>query len=71
MFVLIQEPCPNWKTLTIHDLNYQIIEFFVEVIGSNQVSVPTHFFKVIVGETQDLQLEMEAFVLPNQVLFFF
>jgi endonuclease G len=39
-----------------------------EVIGSNQVSVPTHFFKVIVGESEDHQLEMEAFVLPNQVI---
>jgi endonuclease G len=37
------------------------------VIGNNQVSVPTHFFKIIVGETEDYQLEMEAFVLPNQV----
>jgi len=37
-----------------------------EVIGANHVSVPTHFFKVIVGESEDHQLEMEAFVLPNQ-----
>lgn len=39
-----------------------------EVIGTNQVSVPTHFFKVIVGETTDRQLELEAYVLPNQVI---
>jgi len=39
-----------------------------EVIGKNNVSVPTHFFKVIVGETDNQQLEMEAYVLPNQVI---
>ncbi|XP_023332241.1 nuclease C1 isoform X2 [Eurytemora carolleeae] len=39
-----------------------------EVIGANNVSVPTHFFKVIVGETEDHQLELEAYVLPNQVI---
>eukprot|EP00088_Acartia_fossae_P013400 TRINITY_DN1701_c1_g1_i2.p1 TRINITY_DN1701_c1_g1~~TRINITY_DN1701_c1_g1_i2.p1 ORF type:complete len:325 (-),score=35.43 TRINITY_DN1701_c1_g1_i2:131-1105(-) len=37
-----------------------------EVIGANHVSVPTHFFKVIVGETDTHSLEMEAYVLPNQ-----
>lgn len=36
-----------------------------EVIGSNHVAVPTHFYKVIVGETKDAKLEMEAFVMPN------
>jgi len=36
-----------------------------EVIGSNHVAVPTHFYKVIVGETSDGKLEMEAFVMPN------
>lgn len=37
-----------------------------QVIGQSNVSVPTHFFKVIVGETEGRELEMEAFVLPNQ-----
>jgi len=37
-----------------------------QVIGQNNVSVPTHFFKVVVGETESKDLEMEAFVLPNQ-----
>ena len=37
------------------------------MIGQNNVAVPTHFFKVIVGETDNHQLEMEAYVLPNQV----
>lgn len=37
-----------------------------EVIGPNTVAVPTHFFKVVVGETEDEKLEMEAYVMPNQ-----
>lgn len=37
-----------------------------EVIGANHVAVPTHFYKVIVGETSDGKLEMEAFVMPNK-----
>lgn len=36
-----------------------------EVIGNNHVAVPTHFYKIIVGETKDSKLEMEAFVMPN------
>ncbi|XP_046419349.1 endonuclease G, mitochondrial [Neodiprion pinetum] len=36
-----------------------------EVIGTNHVAVPTHFYKVIVGQTKDCRLEMEAFVMPN------
>ncbi|XP_070166106.1 endonuclease G, mitochondrial [Polyergus mexicanus] len=36
-----------------------------EVIGANNVAVPTHFYKVIVGETNDGKLDMEAFVMPN------
>ncbi|KAL6258872.1 hypothetical protein P5V15_010817 [Pogonomyrmex californicus] len=36
-----------------------------EVIGANHVAVPTHFYKVIVGETNDGKFEMEAFVMPN------
>ncbi|OXU19627.1 hypothetical protein TSAR_001220 [Trichomalopsis sarcophagae] len=36
-----------------------------EVIGSNHVAVPTHFYKIVVGETADSKLEMEAFVMPN------
>uniref|UniRef100_A0A1Q3F4K6 Endonuclease n=1 Tax=Culex tarsalis TaxID=7177 RepID=A0A1Q3F4K6_CULTA len=37
-----------------------------QVIGSNNVAVPTHFYKVVVMETRDSRLEMEAYVLPNQ-----
>ncbi|XP_053966663.1 endonuclease G, mitochondrial [Anastrepha ludens] len=39
-----------------------------EVIGANTVAVPTHFYKVIVGETADQQFDMEAYVMPNQVI---
>ena len=39
-----------------------------EVIGDKNVAVPTHFFKIIVGETADKKLEMESYVMPNQVI---
>lgn len=39
-----------------------------QVIGDNNVAVPTHFYKVIVAETPDHKLEMEAYVMPNQVI---
>ncbi|KAL5289104.1 ENDOG family protein [Megaselia abdita] len=39
-----------------------------EVIGSNTVAVPTHFYKVVVGETADGHLEMEAYIMPNQII---
>lgn len=38
-----------------------------QVIGANNVAVPTHFFKVILAETSPGNFEMECFVLPNQV----
>ncbi|KAF2884173.1 hypothetical protein ILUMI_22000 [Ignelater luminosus] len=37
-----------------------------EVIGANHVAVPTHFFKVVVGEKSNGELEMESYVMPNQ-----
>lgn len=39
-----------------------------EVIGANNVAVPTHFFKVIVSETESGQLDMESYVMPNQAI---
>jgi len=40
-----------------------------QVIGENNVAVPTHFFKIIVGEFETTrELEMEAFVLPNEAI---
>ena len=39
-----------------------------QVIGQNNVAVPTHFFKVVVGEVASGggDLEMEAYVMPNE-----
>ncbi|XP_041972021.1 endonuclease G, mitochondrial [Aricia agestis] len=37
-----------------------------QVIGANTVAVPTHFFKVVVGEAPDGSLHMESYVMPNQ-----
>lgn len=37
-----------------------------QVIGANSVAVPTHFYKIVVGETTDNKYEMEAYVMPNQ-----
>lgn len=35
----------------------------------NNVAVPTHFFKVVVGEMDGSgDLEMEAYVLPNEAI---
>lgn len=38
-----------------------------QVIGKNHVSVPTHFFKVLVIEQKGL-FDLEAFVMPNAVI---
>lgn len=37
-----------------------------QVIGANNIAVPTHFFKVLVVEDEKGQYEMKSFVLPNQ-----
>lgn len=37
-----------------------------QVIGRNNVAVPTHFFKVIVMEEHNQDLSLEAYVMPNQ-----
>ena len=43
--------------------------FRYQVIGQNQVAVPTHFFKIVVGEYETGGgLEMEAYVLPNEAI---
>lgn len=39
-----------------------------QVIGNNSVAVPTHFYKVVVGESSDGGLELESYVMPNQVI---
>ena len=38
------------------------------MIGQNQVAVPTHFYKVVVAETEAGLLDMEAYVMPNQAI---
>ena len=35
------------------------------VVGKDAVSVPTHFYKIVVGQTADQQLKAVAFVLEN------
>ncbi len=37
-----------------------------QVIGSNQVAVPTHFFKVIIGQQNNGQLDIYSYLLPNE-----
>ncbi|CAF1569966.1 unnamed protein product [Adineta steineri] len=37
-----------------------------QVIGSNQVAVPTHFFKVIIGQRNDGQLDIYSYLMPNE-----
>ncbi|KAK3088642.1 hypothetical protein FSP39_021792 [Pinctada imbricata] len=37
-----------------------------EVIGKNNVAVPTHFFKVLLIEDNQGEFELQSFVLPNQ-----
>ena len=42
-------------------------KFLFQVIGKSHVAVPTHFFKVVLIETEKDGFELEAFLLPNQV----
>ncbi|XP_022088976.1 endonuclease G, mitochondrial-like isoform X2 [Acanthaster planci] len=39
-----------------------------EVIGTNSVAVPTHFFKVVLGETKDQIYDLRAFIIPNTAM---
>uniref|UniRef100_A0A914X115 Endonuclease n=1 Tax=Plectus sambesii TaxID=2011161 RepID=A0A914X115_9BILA len=39
-----------------------------KVIGKTHVSVPTHFFKVMLMEVDGGKYDMEAYVLPNQAI---
>lgn len=36
-----------------------------QVIGPNQVAVPTHFFKVMIGQQKDGQLDILSYMMPN------
>ena len=45
--------------------------YFLQVIGKNQVSVPTHLYKVIMVENDQSELlGLGAFVIPNQPIGF-
>ncbi len=37
-----------------------------QVIGSNQVAVPTHFFKVIIGQQNNGELDIYSYLMPNE-----
>ncbi|CAF1498150.1 unnamed protein product [Rotaria magnacalcarata] len=37
-----------------------------QVIGPNQVAVPTHFFKIIIGQQKDGQLDIYSYLMPNE-----
>ncbi|GFU24926.1 endonuclease G, mitochondrial [Nephila pilipes] len=36
-----------------------------QVIGPHDVAVPTHFFKIVIGERKKARYDMEAYVMPN------
>lgn len=37
-----------------------------QVIGVNQVAVPTHFFKIVVMETKNGEFHLESYIMPNE-----
>jgi endonuclease G len=37
-----------------------------EVIGPNNVAVPTHFFKILLVETRAGEFELECYLMPNR-----
>ncbi len=37
-----------------------------QVIGPSQVAVPTHFFKVIIGQQNNGQLDIYSYLMPNE-----
>ena len=39
-----------------------------QVIGSNDVAVPTHFFKMISMEDRQGKIETKAYILPNEAI---
>ena len=39
-----------------------------QVIGENDVAVPTHFFKLIIAEKKEGGLEQMAYILPNALI---
>lgn len=49
----------NFKQKGLKYVKYQ-------VIGENQVAVPTHFFAVVFAENSDKQLFSKSYILPNR-----
>lgn len=49
---------------TIEEQGKKFVKY--QVIGKNNVAVPTHFFKVIVRENEYGKTKTEAYILPNQ-----
>ena len=49
---------------TIEENGRRFVKY--EVIGNNDVAVPTHFFKVILLEDPNKDKEVLAFILPNE-----
>jgi len=56
--------CSGPLFLPVQDDDNKNIKCF-DVLGDGEVSVPTHFFKVIVIETHDGQLELESYMMAN------
>ncbi|GBM31948.1 hypothetical protein AVEN_217411-1, partial [Araneus ventricosus] len=36
-----------------------------QVIGLQDVAVPTHFFKIVLAERENSMFDMEAYIMPN------
>uniref|UniRef100_T1IHG9 Endonuclease n=1 Tax=Strigamia maritima TaxID=126957 RepID=T1IHG9_STRMM len=53
---------PLFKSSDGKNMQYRLTEH-------RQVAVPTHFFKIIIGETKDKSLHVGCFVLPNRRIF--
>ena len=47
---------------------YYLLAIYFQVIGPNEVAVPTHFYKVILVEKDDEPLALGTFVVPNKQL---
>jgi endonuclease G len=52
----------------VDDNDDGVIEYFV--IGTNQVAVPTHYFKIVVAKSQTDadKLQCMAFLIPNEAI---
>ncbi|XP_064616061.1 endonuclease G, mitochondrial-like [Liolophura sinensis] len=60
--------CTGPLYLPQHDDNDGKLYVKYEVIGKNHVAVPTHFFKIVIIETNTGDYEQLSFVMPNKAL---